>query len=523
MTPPPAVAPAAPVSAPQAAAPPGGSPPSGSAQHGGLFGEILDSARTAVAEGHKETGKNAGDHSSDAKSSSSNSKESSASETPSGADVIAAAMAFLSGQTPPAAEKTSSDSKSADAASAVDSAHSSASSTTDAVSPATSQSGDAAKSTDMTASDLAQSTSTQDASAQAGASAKDDHAASVAEKSSEPKSGSDATSDLKPVGAEAVTPVATGAYKPQPATEAAKVATEAKAAVDATSQTDATSQADVQGQAVAPQSSAPPRDEVAAAKPAIDGKQSRAAVVTDQAKPATAAAQSQAQSSSSTVTSPTSARQPQTGADSHGGMGSEGHGSAGTQQAATPAAATAPSTSDDSSSTSVFSVPGASTASAAHTAVKLPDGVVRSAVTMQEAVDAVKATFTAANQAGISSARISLSPESLGGIKISLSQTPDGLIARVAADHPEAALTLQQNAGDLKRSLEASGMSLLRLDIGSSGQQSLGGFAGSEQDGSSAGGNWAGGDAGSIEEDTTSTPSELAVELSNGSLVNVLA
>src|ERR1700749_4382907 len=100
MTPPPAVAPAAPVSVPQSAAPPGGSsPPSGSPPTGGLFGEILDSARTAVAEGHKETGKNAGDQSSGAKSSSTSAKQSS-SQTTSGADLIAAAVAFLTGQTP---------------------------------------------------------------------------------------------------------------------------------------------------------------------------------------------------------------------------------------------------------------------------------------------------------------------------------------------------------------------------------------------------------------------------------------
>ena len=139
-------------------------------------------------------------------------------------------------------------------------------------------------------------------------------------------------------------------------------------------------------------------------------------------------------------------------------------------------------------------------------------------MTLQEAVDAVKATFTAANQAGISSARISLSPESLGGIRISLSQTPDGLIARVATDRPEAAQTLQQSAGDLKRSLEQSGMSLLRLDIGSSGEQSLGSFAGSQSDGSSTGGSWSSGQAESADEDTTSNPGEPTVELPSGSL-----
>jgi flagellar hook-length control protein FliK len=158
-------------------------------------------------------------------------------------------------------------------------------------------------------------------------------------------------------------------------------------------------------------------------------------------------------------------------------------------------------------------------------AATLPDGLVRTSVHLQEAVDAVRATFTAANQAGISSARISLTPASLGGIKISLTQTPDGLVARVATDHPESAQTLQQNSGDLRRSLEASGMSLLRLDIGSSGQQSLPGFTGSDQNGSpsSGNGNWASAPSDSADGDETQTPTELTIELTSGSLVNVLA
>ena len=144
-------------------------------------------------------------------------------------------------------------------------------------------------------------------------------------------------------------------------------------------------------------------------------------------------------------------------------------------------------------------------------------------MSLQDAADAVKASFTAANQAGVSSARITLTPESLGGIKISLTQTPEGLIARVSTDHPEAAATLQQSAGDLKRSLEESGMPLLRLDIGSSGQQGQSSFAGLAGDGSQTGGGSSPTQAPGVEEDTASTPTELTVEPSSGSLVNVLA
>jgi len=146
-------------------------------------------------------------------------------------------------------------------------------------------------------------------------------------------------------------------------------------------------------------------------------------------------------------------------------------------------------------------------------------------VTLQQATDAVRATFTAANQAGVSSARITLSPAALGGIKISLQQTPNGLVARVVADHPDATQTLQQNAGDLKRSLEASGMTLLRLDISSTGDQSLGSFQGSEQDGSSTGdaAYRSNGEVAEDDGDVADSTTGLTVTLASGSLVDVLA
>jgi flagellar hook-length control protein FliK len=210
----------------------------------------------------------------------------------------------------------------------------------------------------------------------------------------------------------------------------------------------------------------------------------------------------------------------------HAGAGSDGHPGTPGETGAGTLAATAGVPTSGEQPTSLFSVDASSQNHGTQpAAAALPDGPVRTSVHLQEAVDAVRATFTAANQAGISSARISLTPASLGGIKISLTQTPDGLVARVAADHPETAQTLQQNAGDLRRSLEASGMSLLRLDIGSSGQQSLAGFTGSDQNGSpsSGSGNWASPAGDTADGDETQTPTELTIELTSGFLVNVLA
>jgi flagellar hook-length control protein FliK len=96
----------------------------------------------------------------------------------------------------------------------------------------------------------------------------------------------------------------------------------------------------------------------------------------------------------------------------------------------------------------------------------------RAPVDLQNAVDAVHATFTMAVRQGQTQARIALSPPSLGTIRISLSQTSSGLVARVVADHPEALRLLQQNGAELRNSLQASGLQVVRLDIGAGGQNS---------------------------------------------------
>ena len=68
-------------------------------------------------------------------------------------------------------------------------------------------------------------------------------------------------------------------------------------------------------------------------------------------------------------------------------------------------------------------------------------------------------------------------------------------------------------------------MSLLRLDIGSSGQQSLGGFARiRSRTGRRAGGSWTSGATGRRRRRRRNPlKRELTIELTSGSLVNVLA
>ena len=68
--------------------------------------------------------------------------------------------------------------------------------------------------------------------------------------------------------------------------------------------------------------------------------------------------------------------------------------------------------------------------------------------------------------AGGASATIVLHPQELGTVEIHLHYDTDGVSATVHADNPQAAQTLQQAAPDLRRALEAQGMTLLSLDVG---------------------------------------------------------
>ena len=93
---------------------------------------------------------------------------------------------------------------------------------------------------------------------------------------------------------------------------------------------------------------------------------------------------------------------------------------------------------------------------------------------MQEMIDSIGATIELAARQGIAKARIELQPEELGHIGIRLSQTSEGLRARVTADTPAGAQALSQGRSELRQSLSSLGLSLLQLDIGSSGQPQTG-------------------------------------------------
>jgi hypothetical protein len=152
-------------------------------------------------------------------------------------------------------------------------------------------------------------------------------------------------------------------------------------------------------------------------------------------------------------------------------------------------------------------------------------------VGLEHAVETVRLALRAGAERGVSHARISLTPRELGTIEIHLRQTTDGLVARVVAEHGSAVQQLQQAGADLRRQLEQSGITVLRLDIGASGEQ--GGRAADRQafaeafgdDGREGRGPRGGGDpdaAGALDA-TDSTTSTTTLTLPNGALVDVLA
>jgi flagellar hook-length control protein FliK len=96
--------------------------------------------------------------------------------------------------------------------------------------------------------------------------------------------------------------------------------------------------------------------------------------------------------------------------------------------------------------------------------------LLASGVGMQEMIESIHATIALAARQGVSQARIALQPAELGEIRIHLTQTGDGLLARVTAETPAAAEALAGARSELHQSLSTLGTSLLRLDINSFAQ-----------------------------------------------------
>jgi flagellar hook-length control protein FliK len=123
---------------------------------------------------------------------------------------------------------------------------------------------------------------------------------------------------------------------------------------------------------------------------------------------------------------------------------------------------------------SVAAAPGAQAQAGGSANASAGGPTLATGVGMQEMIDSIRATIEIAARQGVTQARIALEPEDLGHISIRLSQTSDGLLARVSADTPAAVQALAEGRSELHQSLSSLGVSLLRLDISSFGQPQAG-------------------------------------------------
>jgi flagellar hook-length control protein FliK len=110
-----------------------------------------------------------------------------------------------------------------------------------------------------------------------------------------------------------------------------------------------------------------------------------------------------------------------------------------------------------------------------------------SGVALQQAVETVQATVELAVRQGLTQARIQLHPAELGEIRIHLTQTSAGLLARVSAESSAAAQALTSAHAELRQSLSSLGIDVAQLHVGGreSGAAELGqpGAGGQQQRG----------------------------------------
>jgi flagellar hook-length control protein FliK len=120
---------------------------------------------------------------------------------------------------------------------------------------------------------------------------------------------------------------------------------------------------------------------------------------------------------------------------------------------------------------SVTSLSAASTPTEQAALPNAPSPAASYGSTMQQAIETIHATVALASRQGAAQAQISLEPAELGAVRIHLTQTNEGLIARVSAQTAAGAQAIASGQGELHRTLSSLGVSLLRLDIGSFSQQ----------------------------------------------------
>jgi flagellar hook-length control protein FliK len=142
---------------------------------------------------------------------------------------------------------------------------------------------------------------------------------------------------------------------------------------------------------------------------------------------------------------------------------------------------------------------------------------------LQQTIETIHATVALASRQGAASAQIQLEPAELGVVKIHLTQTSEGLLARVSAETAAGAQAIASGQGELHQTLSSLGISLLRLDLGGSFARQEAQARGNAPQGSHQ---QAGrlGDIGEQPEEADAVTSVTAVSLSpNSALIDVLA
>jgi flagellar hook-length control protein FliK len=143
-------------------------------------------------------------------------------------------------------------------------------------------------------------------------------------------------------------------------------------------------------------------------------------------------------------------------------------------------------------------------------------------VRLHELADAVKTTIRVAAGEGRTTARISLQPEELGRVEIHLRYDGAGVSASVATDSSAAAEVLTAASGELRRSLEAQGFTVLGLDVHQGGLD-LGTTPDRDRLGTPGGAPHGRGNEAADEPEETTTTIEATTLPLGGSQVDVLA
>jgi flagellar hook-length control protein FliK len=140
---------------------------------------------------------------------------------------------------------------------------------------------------------------------------------------------------------------------------------------------------------------------------------------------------------------------------------------------------------------------------------------------MEDIADVTGATMRMAVRSGQPIARITLHPGDLGDVQVTMRYHQDGVSATVTTDNHEAAQALLQAGAELRRSLEAQGVTVHGLDVHLSGDdRGANGRGERAADIANAMGPSGGDDAADDEAETTIQPSQLPLP---GSQIDVFA